>query len=431
MTVDGVSKIYRVYTRPIDRLWEAVTRRPRHRAHRALDDVSFEVPRGEGFGIIGENGAGKSTLLKILAGVTIASAGRATVHGTAASILELGGGFHPELTGRQNIVLSAALLGLSERDVRARTPEIIDFSELGDAIDDPVRCYSTGMAMRLAFGIAIQVQPDVLIVDEALSVGDGYFQRKCMQRIQAFLHAGGTLLLTSHAMYYVSAFCTHALWLRDGRVAALGPAASVIHDYEAFLTAKSAAARPAAEPDTEAETETETRRAGVPARIARVTQGGVPAIRELAGDGDGAFRQGDPWWLEIDCECDDASIGLHVAVGIDRADGVQAFACGTRDDGRAPLSGRTRYRVRLTVPSLPLVKGQFTAYVFLMDADGLQVFDRRILPGILEVIAPAYRAGLVSVAHQWDDRVDGRADAEVARDMAQNGAQNRSLSPHA
>jgi lipopolysaccharide transport system ATP-binding protein len=428
VTLDGVSKIYRVYARPIDRLWEAVTRRPHHRAHRALDDVSFEVARGEGFGIIGENGAGKSTLLKILAGVTIASAGRATVHGTAASILELGGGFHPELTGRQNIVLSAALLGLSERDVRARTPEIIDFSELGGAIDDPVRTYSTGMAMRLAFGIAIQVQPDVLIVDEALSVGDGYFQRKCMRRIQAFLHAGGTLLLTSHAMYYVSAFCARALWLRDGRVAALGPAASVIHDYEAFLTAKSASAPEGPAPETEA------RLAGVPVRITRVTQGGVPAEREREPGEDGAFREGDPWWLEIACESADASLGLHVAVGIDRNDGVQAFACSTRDDGRAPLTGRTRYIVSLTVPSLPLVKGQFTAYVFLMDADGLQVFDRQILPGILEVIAPAYRAGLVSVAHHWNERVDERivepGDAVTAQSKVQNEDQNRSLSPH-
>src|SRR5262249_8854750 len=156
-----------------------------------------DVPRGEGFGIIGENGAGKSTLLKILAGITAATTGRATVHGAAASILELGFGFHPELTGRQNIVLSAALLGLSERDVLRCTPEIIAFAELGDAIDEPLRGYSTGMAMRLAFAVAVQVQPDVLIVDEALSVGDGYFQRKCMQRIQQFLRGGGTLLLSS------------------------------------------------------------------------------------------------------------------------------------------------------------------------------------------------------------------------------------------
>jgi lipopolysaccharide transport system ATP-binding protein len=419
VTAVGVSKIYRVYARPIDRLREAVTRRPRHRAHRALDDVSFEVARGEAFGIIGENGAGKSTLLKILAGVTVASAGCATVHGTAASILELGGGFHPELTGRQNIVLSAALLGLSERDLRALIPDIIGFAELGEAIDEPVRCYSTGMAMRLAFGIAIQVQPDVLIVDEALSVGDGYFQRKCMQRIQAFLRSGGTLLLTSHAMYYVSEFCTRALWLRDGRVAALGPAASVIHDYEAFLTAKSAAAAPAPE----------TLSARTPARIARVTQGGGSGRREPREprephDDGGAFRDGDSWWLEMTCESEAPSIGLHLAVGIDRSDGVQAFACSTRDDGRAPLTGRTRYIVRLTVPSLPLVKGQFTAYVFLMDAGGLQVFDRRILPGILEVIAPAYRAGLVSVAHGWDER------ESIAEPFDAVTAQNRSLSPH-
>jgi lipopolysaccharide transport system ATP-binding protein len=394
VSVAGVSKVYRVYARPLDRLREAVTRRPYHRAHRALEDVSFDVACGEGFGIIGENGAGKSTLLKILAGITAASSGRATVQGTAASILELGWGFHPALTGRQNIVLSAALLGLSERDVRRRTPEIIAFSELGDLIDEPVRCYSTGMAMRLAFAIAVQVEPDVLIVDEALSVGDGYFQRKCMQRIQAFLRAGGTLLLSSHAMYYVSEFCTRALWLRDGRVAALGPAESVIHDYEAFLTAKASAALPAIE------TEIARGAAPSPARIVSVRQGG----REPREDG--RFQHGDPWWLEIECESDAATIGLHAAVGIDRVDGVQLFACSTRQDERPPLSGQTRYRVRLTVPALPLVKGQFTAYVFLLDENALHVYDRRVLPGILDVIAPAYRAGMVSVAHRWDEGGD-------------------------
>lgn len=391
LSVERLSKIYRVYARPLDRLREALTRRPLHREHRALDEVSFDVVRGEGFGVVGENGAGKSTLLKVIAGVTAPTAGRATLRGTSASILELGWGFHPELTGRQNIVLSAAMLGLSERAVRDCTPDIIEFSELGDLIDEPVRCYSTGMGMRLAFAIAVQVHPEVLIVDEALSVGDGYFQRKCMQRIQAFVAGGGTLLFSSHAMYYISAFCTRALWLREGRVAALGPAESVIHDYEAFLTAK--AATVPRSPDSE--------QPRGPARIIDVRQ----------VHSNGTLHHGDPWSLEIDCECEDRTLALHLAAGIDRVDGVQVFACSTRHDGLSPLSGSHRYRVRLTVPKLPLVKGQFTAYIFLLDDEALHVYDRRVLPGALEVVSPEYQAGLVSVAHQWEHD------------------QNRSLSP--
>ncbi|MCI0344366.1 MAG: ABC transporter ATP-binding protein, partial [Chloroflexi bacterium] len=221
VTVHGLSKRYRVYATPWDRLWEALTRRPRHRDFHALDDVGFTLERGEGLAVIGENGAGKSTLLKILAGITAPTAGRLEVRGKIASILELGSGFHPEFTGRQNIVLNAAMLGLSEAEVKARMPEIVGFSELGEFIDQPVKCYSTGMAMRLGFSIATQVDPEVLIIDEALSVGDGYFQKKCMDRLQRYVEEGGTLLFCSHAMYYVSAFCRRAMWLKQGRVEAL------------------------------------------------------------------------------------------------------------------------------------------------------------------------------------------------------------------
>ncbi|HEV3459542.1 MAG TPA: ABC transporter ATP-binding protein, partial [Thermoanaerobaculia bacterium] len=238
--VEQLTKVYRVYASPWDRLREALLRRPRHREFRALSGVSFSLPKGEGLAIIGENGAGKSTLLKLLAGIGAPTAGALRVHGKVASILELGSGFHPEFTGRQNIVLNAAMLGLSEQELQEKLPSIIGWSELGDFIDQPVKVYSTGMAMRLGFSIAIQVEPDVLIIDEALSVGDGYFQKKCMDRLLQFVGSGGTLLFCSHAMYYVSAFCQRALWLRHGRAEALGPVADVVRDYENFLLAKSA-----------------------------------------------------------------------------------------------------------------------------------------------------------------------------------------------
>ena len=192
--------------------------------------------------MVGENGAGKSTLLKILAGITAPSTGALRVEGKIASILELGSGFHPEFTGRQNIVLNAAMLGLTQAEVEAKTPDIVAFSELGHFIDQPVKTYSTGMAMRLGFAIATQVDPDILIIDEALSVGDGYFQKKCMDRMGRFVAEGGTLLFCSHAMYYVSVFCQQALWLRAGRAEALGPVDQVVREYEAFLARKSAAA---------------------------------------------------------------------------------------------------------------------------------------------------------------------------------------------
>ncbi len=241
--VEQLTKIYRVYASPWDRLREALLRRPRHREFRALADLSFSLPKGEGLAIIGENGAGKSTLLKLLAGIGVPTSGVLRVRGKVASILELGSGFHPEFTGRQNIVLNAAMLGLTERELQQKLPSIVAWSELGEFIDQPVKVYSTGMAMRLGFSIAIQVEPDVLIIDEALSVGDGYFQKKCMDRLLQFVGAGGTLLFCSHAMYYVSAFCQRALWLRQGRAEALGPVAEVVRDYDSRRRRPRAGAR--------------------------------------------------------------------------------------------------------------------------------------------------------------------------------------------
>ena len=300
---EGLTKVYRSYATPWDRLLEGITRRPRHREFRALEDVGFTLPRGEGLALIGENGAGKSTLLKILAGITAPTSGAFRVRGKIASILELGSGFHPEFTGRQNVVLNAAMLGLSQEELRRKMPDIVAFSELGDFIDQPVKTYSTGMAMRLGFSIATQVEPDVLIIDEALSVGDGYFQKKCMDRLRLFVGGGGTLLFCSHAMYYVSAFCQRALWLRHGRAEALGPTEEVVREYENFLVAKSAqAAEGMAAPPPPS----------LPARIASARLLGRETL----------YTQGDPWELEVTWESEDPRLAFHLGVGVNRADGV-------------------------------------------------------------------------------------------------------------
>ena len=219
---DRIGKIYRLYDRPSDRLQELLLRRARHRDFHALREVSFELPRGEALGLIGENGAGKSTLLKIVAGTTQPSSGTVERHGVVASILELGMGFHPEFTGRENARMNAALLGLTGSDIRRRLPEIREFAELGEFFDRPVRTYSSGMTLRLAFAVATHAEADVLIIDEALAVGDGYFQKKSIDRITDFQKSGGTLLFCSHALYYVALLCGRALWLRAGEIAAAG-----------------------------------------------------------------------------------------------------------------------------------------------------------------------------------------------------------------
>jgi ABC-type polysaccharide/polyol phosphate transport system ATPase subunit len=396
---ERLTKVYRVYASPWDRLREALFRQPRHREFRALEGVDFSIPRGEGLAIVGENGAGKSTLLKILAGISQPTSGSFQVRGKIASILELGSGFHPEFTGRQNIVLNAAMLGLGEEELRQKLPDIIGFSELGDFIDQPVKTYSTGMAMRLGFSIATQVEPDVLIIDEALSVGDGYFQKKCMDRLLRFVEAGGTLLFCSHAMYYVSNFCQRALWLKGGRAEALGPVSEVIREYENFLVAKSAAAQEA-EPERAAETAF---------RPARITSSKLNAPEPL-------YASGQLWELEIEWETEDPGLVFHLGVGINRSDEVEVCSFATHLDGLPPRTGQRRYAARLRIPELPLVKGEFTVYIFLLDGEGLHIYDQRRIPRAFTVHSPTYAFGLIRADHAWD--LDARSGSSVHRVVA-------------
>lgn len=398
VAAEDLTKIYKVYATPWDRLGELITRRSRHREFRALEGVSFAMPRGEGLALIGENGAGKSTLLKILAGIAAPTRGSFQVRGKVASILELGSGFHPEFTGRQNIVLNAAMLGLSQEEVRRRMPDIVDFSELGDFIDQPVKTYSTGMGMRLGFSIATQVDPEVLIIDEALSVGDGYFQKKCMDRLRLYVDSGGTLLFCSHAMYYVSAFCQRALWLRQGRAEALGPVDEVVREYENFLVAKSARATAESAPAPAAAR-------ALPARIV--------AARLVDPRRDSLYTQGDPWELEVAWETTDPRLGFHLGVGINRSDNVEVCSFATHLDGVPAMSGERSYAARLSIPSLPLVKGEFSLYIFLMDEEGLHIYDQRVIPNAFTVHSPSYVFGLVQVEHAWD--LDVRSGSSVQR----------------
>ncbi|HVG09882.1 MAG TPA: ABC transporter ATP-binding protein [Thermoanaerobaculia bacterium] len=398
---EGLTKVYRVYASPWHRLGEALFRRPRHREFRALEGVGFSIPRGEGLAILGENGAGKSTLLKILAGITTPTSGSFQVRGKIASILELGSGFHPEFTGRQNIVLNAAMLGLGEEELRQKLPDIIGFSELGDFIDQPVKTYSTGMAMRLGFSIATQVEPDVLIIDEALSVGDGYFQKKCMDRLLLFVEGGGTLLFCSHAMYYVSNFCQRALWLKGGKAEALGPVSEVIREYENFLVAKSAAAHAA---------ETEPGKAAESAfRPARITSFRLNAPEPL-------YTSGQLWELEIEWETEDPGLVFHLGVGINRSDEVEVCSFATHLDGVPARTGQRRYAARLRIPELPLVKGEFTVYIFLLDGEGLHIYDQRRIPRAFTVHSPTYAFGLIRADHAWD--LDARSGSSVHRVVA-------------
>lgn len=230
--VTEVTKDYEVYNRPLDLALEVLTRRPRHIKFRALDSVTFEVQRGEVFGVIGSNGAGKSTLLKIITGVLDATSGSVEVSGRITAILELGLGFNPEYSGRENIYLSGLLYGMGKAEVDRKLDSIVEFSGLGDFIERPVKTYSSGMHARLAFSIATAVEPDILIIDEALAAGDAAFVQKCLRRIRELCSGGRTVLLVSHGTGIVAQLCNRAMWINHGRVRAIGPAIQVVQAYD-------------------------------------------------------------------------------------------------------------------------------------------------------------------------------------------------------
>lgn len=238
ITVSNLCKEFKIYERPQDRLYEILLRRPYHRVYHVLDDISFAVPEGKSLGIIGDNGAGKSTLLKLLVGTLQPTAGQIDINGQVAALLELGAGFHPEFTGRRNIYLNASLLGVPDENIHELENDIIAFSELDYFIDRPVKTYSSGMYVRLAFSIATMVRPDILVIDEALSVGDMAFQKKCVQRMNEFREQRKTMVFCSHSMFHVQELCDIAIWLDQGKIREIGDSDEVVGHYEHFCNSK-------------------------------------------------------------------------------------------------------------------------------------------------------------------------------------------------
>ncbi len=386
LTFSGVSKVYRLYGAPRDRLLEVLTGRCRHAEVHALRNVSGRIAKGSVLGLIGENGSGKSTLFKILAGTTAATEGEVSVPGRVASILELGSAFHPEESGRRNVMLQAALTGLSREEVRSALPEIEAFADLGDFFDRPVKTYSSGMQMRLAFAVATAVLPDVVILDEALAVGDGRFQKKCVDRLLELKASGRTIFFCSHAMYYVSTICDEAIWLREGSVAGAGDARKVVLEYEKYLARKEEAGQPHAGPH-----------AGTHGRFLDVKVLGPDGLRKRE------FQPGEPWAVELDFAGDSPARPLQIHLAVSTRDNVVCFSADSRLDGTGPFVGRDRYRVRISTDSLPLGKGEFVVYAYLADENALALFDARS-DQVFHVEAPTWRVGLMAVPTVWERR---------------------------
>jgi len=405
----NVRKLYRLYTRPSDRLVEWISRAPRHRPLLALDGVSLEVKPGSVLGLVGENGAGKSTLLKVVAGVTEATSGDVGVRGKVASILELGAGFHGEFTGRENARLNAAILGVPPDAIEDTLARTRDFSELGHFFDRPVRTYSSGMVMRLAFTVATEVDPEILIIDEALAVGDGHFQKKSVDRIAAFRQAGKTILFCTHAMYFVTTLCDHAVWLADGRVVREGEAPDVVREYENYLLEKNsrgggasgtAASQFSESPLTEGNSEDRILASG---EKPSAREAWIESARVLDSSGvpRGEFAPGEEVRIEVVVAARERDRGLHLRIGIDRNDGVQLFANDTRGDGHPPLTGAARYRIAYRIPQLPVRSGEYSVFIYLGDDTALHLYDHLLLRGVIRFRNERFDVGILEVPREW------------------------------
>lgn len=394
-----LSKCYQMYAQPQDRLKQFLWRGRRQyfREFWALRDVSFEVMPGEVVGIIGRNGSGKSTLLQLVCGTLTSTTGEVRVKGRVAALLELGAGFNPEFTGRENVFMSAAVMGLSSSEIAARFEDIVDFSGIRDFIDQPVKTYSSGMYVRLAFSVAINVDPDILVIDEALSVGDGEFSRKSFDRIMAMKGAGKTILFCSHSMYQIEAICNRAIWLDQGEARLIGEPAKVVVAYNEHLG--SIAADASLHPEPAVVYSPQPGSGATQIAAIEVSVDGTPGKKLEAMSGQSEVR------VRVGFVSDPTLPPPSVGVCFFDTDGKVVTSAGTHIDKFTPLrSNAGAGEITAVFPAFPLLKGNYSVYVFLLCESGIHLYDSAMNVAELAVSQRGMELGLVAIQHEWGGR---------------------------
>lgn len=389
--ITRVVKDYAIYHSPRERLISLIRPSPvgtNGRIFRALDDISLSVRRGETMGIIGRNGAGKSTLLQVLCGTVTPTAGTVKINGRFAALLELGAGFNPDFTGRENVYMNASLLGLSRMEIDDRLEGIRAFADIGEFFERPVKTYSSGMYVRLAFSVAIHTEPDVLIVDEALSVGDIRFQMKCLARIEALRARGATILFVSHSMEQIKRFCQTAIWMEGGHIKLRGEASFVADQFRDHEIGR------------HGEVEQDTPPAGI-------SRSEVPAFIETVSLSRDFMAPFEPVTVDISyCIRDQSIRGFLLGVAIKGADGQHIFGPNTYLEHVDIPSKSGSHRVSYHIPSIPLLTGTYRIDVGLFTDKGMVCLDYLSEVAKLTIAAPYFSEGLVYIPHEWIVHVD-------------------------
>lgn len=407
LEVSNLSKSYQIESSPIDRLSYLLFGKGAPKTKNVLENVNFSLNRGQCLGLIGNNGAGKSTLLKMIAGTIRPTQGQVKVHGRITAILELGAGFHPEFSGRENIRFNAQLIGITDAEIEALEPQIIEFSELNEAIDRPIKTYSSGMVVRLAFSLVTALEPDVLIVDEALAVGDQYFQKKCIDRINLFRERGCTILFCSHSTYHVKAICDQVIWIEKGQVKMLGAAEDVITAYESDV------------PKSIVDTKKGELKKSVAAQMEDLPHEVdlLQSFSEISEDGRKA-KLLQMVVTEVAAEeiPELISRDLHVtvtakvsgdeppqfAIMLEQAKGAGVTVVGTMPDKFIPHKiGPELWQVKLIFDEIPLHSGDYVLSAYLFDASGLVVYDEWLHHQYFRIKRDYPFPGLVRLPYHW------------------------------
>ena len=429
--VRNVSKTYRLYWNPYGRMlermpWNRSKGRLYHRPVHALQNIDFSVEPGQCVGLVGGNGAGKSTLLKILTGTTFPTTGSYTVRGRVASLLELGAGFHLEFTGRENIYMNAAMMGLSRRETHAKFEEILDFSELGDFIDAPLRTYSSGMVCRLGFSVAVAIEPDVLIIDEILAVGDMHFQRKCVDRIWRYKHSGKTLFFCSHSLYDIRQICDQAIWMREGQTVMVDDAVTVTNEYASHENSRLEQRDSARPGKTVVTVGTDIGRDGENTDPTPDGAEGDASSTDSSSEVGSGFASAEQWPSILRAVCVDLETGedryhfapgddvgvrvqirngtpavkLCLAIGVCLSDGLILIASTTEMDGLD--FDFQEGHVTLRLPNVRLLSGEYTVPIWLLDERGVHRYHERPTEQNLIVQNRTKDLGYFLHDHEWE-----------------------------
>lgn len=424
----NLGKRFSLFNHPKDRLKQLLWGRYKQysRDFWALQEVSFDIRRGEVVGLVGRNGAGKSTLLQMVCGTLTPTTGTLAVRGRVAALLELGAGFSPDFSGLENVYMNAAILGLSRTQVDERLDSILAFADIGQFIHQPVKTYSSGMFVRLAFAVATSVEPDILVIDEALSVGDGAFARKSFDRIMALKENGATILFCSHAMYHVQALCSRALWLEGGKMRMWDAAAKVTTAYETSLVMDAAPAidalpttvhaHPPEAATPEAAFDAQAQANGMAVRKA---PDGTAVITGIEARADGVAGR------ELAIHSAQTTVELQMwfasdptlpcpsaIVAIAHANGVVVASAGSVNDSIALTRAEDGTgSATLTLPHLPLLQGDYLVTVILACERGLHPYEIVERAVTLRVVQTGLEQGLVTLPHQWSSHPGHRTPA--------------------